>query len=67
MFTIDRGQRLVEQQQRGPDHQGARDRHALPLATREFLDAALEQRRQLQDVDQGVFLIPDPWSLIPDP
>ena len=47
---IEVGQRLVEQEDRGPAHDGAADGHALALAAGELARPALQQRTDLQDL-----------------
>ena len=40
---IERAQRLVHQERLGPPHDGAAERHALPVAAGETADAAVQQ------------------------
>src|SRR5213082_344932 len=46
---VDRGERLIEQQQARLREQGAPESHALALASRELTRPAREQRRQSQE------------------
>ena len=49
---VERGERLVEQQELWPRGQGAGDRHSLLLAARELGDAALLEAGQPDQVEQ---------------
>jgi len=49
---IERGQRLVEQQNAWPDRHRARQRHALPLAAGKLIDAAVFQPGDIGQLDQ---------------
>ena len=51
---VERGERLVEQQQARPGGERAGERDALPLAAGERAGAAAEQRPELERVDRGV-------------
>ena len=54
---VEIGQRLVEQQRLGLDHQRARQRHALLLAAGQLAGIALGQRREPRGGEDGVELL----------
>ena len=47
---IERGERLVEQENAGPDRDGARQRNTLPLPSGELIDTAI-----FESLDTGQF------------
>jgi hypothetical protein len=51
---VERGQRLVHQQQARRREQGAGDRHALLLAAGKPVGQAVEQRAEAEQVDDGI-------------
>ncbi len=53
---VERGERLVEQQQARPHQQRAADRDALALAARELAGPAVEQVADVEQVDDAVAL-----------
>ena len=50
-FEIERAQRLVEQEQRGFEHETPRDRDALLLATRQLIDPLAFRTRQADSLE----------------
>ena len=56
--SVQRGGRLVEKQEIGPDEQCATDRHPLALAPGEILHVAIEERTEFEDSDQVVGIAP---------